>query len=243
MKTIKGYWIAALLMFAGVMQSCGNDDGYSIGDIAQDWVTIRVEGEGVYSFIGDTWGTMFPAANSVWNYSLVEGQRAFLVFNPLYDNYYGYDVGIKPEQIYPFLTKAVEELTEENEAEYANHPARFENLWIAGGYLNVIFGQKLPSEHKHRVSLVKKQGEEAISEDGYIHLEYRYNTYGDTLDVIKPGVVCFNLNTLPLDEAKGIKLQVNEAYGGEQVFTFENMNQQTPEEVKRLSPVTEAQVR
>ena len=100
MKKLKKYWIAAFFVFAGLLQSCDDDEGYSIGDIANDWVTIRVEGEGVYSFTGDTWGTMYPAANAVWNYSLVEGQRAFLVFNPLFDNYYGYDVGFVNDEVY-----------------------------------------------------------------------------------------------------------------------------------------------
>lgn len=97
MKILKKYWIIAVLALVNALQSCSDDDGYSVGDIATDWVTVRVEGEGVYSFTGDTWGTMYPAVNGVWNYSLVEGQRAFLVFNPLFDNYYGYDVGIKAE--------------------------------------------------------------------------------------------------------------------------------------------------
>ena len=244
MKKLKKYWIAAFFVFAGLLQSCDDDEGYSIGDIANDWVTIRVEGEGVYSFTGDTWGTMYPAANAVWNYSLVEGQRAFLVFNPLFDNYYGYDVGIKPERIYPFLTKSVEELTDENEEEFADHPAYLDNMWIAGGYLNVIFNQKLPTTHKHRVSLVKKAGEPDIADDGYIHLEYRYNTYGDTLDVFNPsvGVVCYNLNTLPLEEAKGIKLKINEAYYGERILSFENMNEPTPDDAKELHSIARLEV-
>ena len=67
MKKLKKYWIVASFVFAGLLQSCDDDEGYSIGDIANDWVTIRVEGEGVYSFTSDTWGTMYPAANAVWN--------------------------------------------------------------------------------------------------------------------------------------------------------------------------------
>lgn len=245
MKKLKRYWLIIVLASIGMLQSCSDDEGYSIGDIASDWVTIRVEGDGVYSFTGDTWGTMYPAANGVWNYSLVEGQRAFLIFNPLVDHYYGYDVGIKAEKIYPFLTKAVEDLTSENEDEYADDPAYLENLWVSGGYLNVIFSQKYPSQHAHRVSLVKKVGEQDIADDGYIHLEYRYNTYGDTLNVFNPnvGVVCYNLNTLPLDKAKGIKLKVNEAYYGEHVLTFNNMNEEIPDEVKHLSYTDEADIK
>lgn len=42
MKKLKKYWIAAFFVFAGLLQSCDDDEGYSIGDIANDWVTIRV---------------------------------------------------------------------------------------------------------------------------------------------------------------------------------------------------------
>ena len=235
-----GFWICALVL--GLFQaSCDDGDGYSIGDIAYDWVTVHVQSEGVYTFTGDTWGTMYPAAPVVWGYRLAEGTRGLLVFNPLYDDYYGYDVGIKPQQLRPFLTKTVEELTDANEAEYANHPAYVLDAWVAGGYMNILFNMKMPLDKKHRVSLVKRADEPAIEEDGYIHLEYRYNTYGDTTDVFNPyeEVVCYNLNTLPLDEADGIKMKVNSAIYGEQTLVFENMDQEVPEEAKNISTFTE----
>ena len=43
MKKLKKYWIAAFFVFAGLLQSCDDDEGYSIGDIANDWVTIRLK--------------------------------------------------------------------------------------------------------------------------------------------------------------------------------------------------------
>ena len=55
-----GLWVCALVL--GLFQaSCDDGDGYSIGDIAYDWVTVHVQSDGVYTFTGDTWGTMFPA--------------------------------------------------------------------------------------------------------------------------------------------------------------------------------------
>ena len=138
-----GFWICALVL--GLFQaSCDDGDGYSIGDIAYDWVTVHVQSEGVYTFTGDTWGTMYPAAPVVWGYRLAEGTRGLLVFNPLYDDYYGYDIGIKPQQLRPFLTKTVEELTDANEAEYGNHPAYVLDAWVAGGYMNILFNMKMP---------------------------------------------------------------------------------------------------
>ena len=44
MKILKKYWIIAVLALVNALQSCSDDDGYSVGDIATDWVTVRVEG-------------------------------------------------------------------------------------------------------------------------------------------------------------------------------------------------------
>ena len=36
-------------------QSCDDDDGYSLGDVAVDWATVNVKGAHVYDFTGDRW--------------------------------------------------------------------------------------------------------------------------------------------------------------------------------------------
>lgn len=234
MGKLKRYWILTFVFLTVFLQSCSDDDGYSIGDIGIDWVTVHVESDGLYTFTGDTWGTMFPAANAIWGYYPVEGQRALLYFNPLYDNYGGYDVGIKPEMIYPILTKSVESLTAENDKEFGDDPAYITDLWISGGYMNLMFKQKAPEKLKHLVSLVKRASEPDIADDGYIHLEYRYNTYGDTLDYVVPGVVSYNLDSLPLNEAKGIKLRVNDAIYGERIITFTQKEEPLPESAKQV---------
>ena len=74
-------------------------------------------------------------------------------FNPLYDNYEGYDHAVKVEHNYNVLTKQVEDLTAENESEFGNDPVwvNKDMMWIGGGYLNVIFRQNLPVKEKHLV--------------------------------------------------------------------------------------------
>lgn len=53
-----------LLAFLAVMgvtfQSCDDDDGYSLGDVAVDWATVNVKGAHVYDFTGDRWGQIWP---------------------------------------------------------------------------------------------------------------------------------------------------------------------------------------
>lgn len=224
---MKKYIITLLAGIALLTQSCDDNDGYSIGDLAADWVTVHKHSPQLYTYTGDTWGTLWPAAGGFTNLILQEGQRAILYFNPLWDNFDGYDAAIKPEYIQPFLTKQVEELTEENEEEYANHPTYIEDAWISADYLHIQFTQKLPQEKKHRVSLVHKVDEPIMDDQGYIQLEYRYNSYGDTLQMAQPALVCYNLQTLPLTEAKGIQLRVNDARKGERVITFNKEGEST----------------
>ena len=43
MKKLKKYWIVAFFVFAGLLQSCDDDEGYSIGDIANDWERLYLK--------------------------------------------------------------------------------------------------------------------------------------------------------------------------------------------------------
>lgn len=233
------HFLAVLLAIVGLtFHSCDNYDGYSIGDFAADWATVNVKGTHVYDFTGDTWGELWPAATDFPGYSPIDGQRVILYFNPLYDNYpTGYDCSVKVLGVREILTKQVEELTAENEEEYGNDPVSIfkGNMWISnGGYLNIIFNQDLPAKVKHRVSLVKNTTV-TPADDGYIHLEYRYNTYGDTTDYWVYGAVSFNLNSLDItSETKGVKIKINSADNGETEITFDLKKGSAPEELSKM---------
>lgn len=76
----------------------------------------------------------------------VDGQRVITVFNPIYDNYEGYDHAVKILRLEHALTKVVEPLTAENEEEYGNDPVLIYkgDLTVSGGYMNIVFMQNLP---------------------------------------------------------------------------------------------------
>ena len=147
-------------------------------------------------------------------------------------------MAIRPEYIRPFLTKRVEELTASNEADYANDPTYYEDAWVAADYLHIRFTQKLPKEQLHRVSLVHRADEPWVDADGYIHLEYRYNTYGDTLQVTAPALVCYRLQSLPLDEAKGIKVKVNDARKGVHELVFDKTEEEQQRNLGELAEIS-----
>lgn len=158
MKKLNLLLLAFLAVMGVTFQSCDDGDGYSLGDVAVDWATVNVKGAHVYDFTGDRWGQIWPATTDYFWYSPIDGQRVILYFNPLYDNYpEGYDCSVKVLSIKEILTKPIEELTAENEEEFGNDPVDIfeDNMWISGGYLNIIFNQNMPSKVKHLVSLVK----------------------------------------------------------------------------------------
>lgn len=231
MKKLNLLLLAFLAVVGVTFQSCDDGDGYSLGDVAVDWATANVQGTHVYDFTGDRWGKIWPATMDYSWYSPKDGQRVILYFNPLYDNYpEGYDCSVKVLSIREILTKQIEDLTAENEDEYGNDPVDiFEgNMWISGGCLNIIFNQNLPAKTKHRVSLVKNTTV-TPAEDGYIHLEYRYNTYEDTTGRWANGAVSFSLSSLELtSETKGIKVKVNSSVNGEKEIAFDLKEEPSP---------------
>ena len=99
-----------------MLQSC-DDDGYSIGDFSWDWATVRATGGGGYYLEGDNWGVIDPVATSIPWFKPVDGERVVAFFNPLYDMEGGKGVQVKMEGIQELLTKEVEDMSTEEEAE------------------------------------------------------------------------------------------------------------------------------
>ncbi len=65
------------------------------------------------------------------------------VFNPLWDDYAGYDHAVKLLRLQNVLTKEVETLTPETEEEFGNDPVRIYkgDITISGGYMNIFHAE------------------------------------------------------------------------------------------------------
>ena len=227
MKKLHWLFMAICLAVMPALQSCDDNDGYSLGDFTPPlWATVRVTGNAFYLNC-DVWGTLWPVNTDIGWYDAVDGQRVITVFNPLWDNYAGYDHAVKLLRLQNVLTKEVETLTPETEEEFGNDPVFIYkgDITISGGYMNIFFMQNLPSstDNKHRISLVRPQEDDALyGEDGYVHLELRYNDYDDLTGRRSPGAVSYNLNSLDIPfETKGIKLKLNSEENGEVEVTFD----------------------
>ncbi|MCI1648526.1 MAG: NigD-like protein [Bacteroides sp.] len=229
MKRFYGILLMVSLVILPVLYSCDNDDGYSLGDFSlPNWATVRVTGS-LYYLDCDYWGTLYPVNTDMSWYQPVDGQRVLTVFNPLSDNFEGYDHAVKILYIKNALTKGVDVLTDANNGDFGNDPViiRKGDLNISGGYLNIIFVQNLPKDvdTKHRISLVRSENAGSQETDGYIRLELRYNNYDDLSGVYAYGLVSFNLNSLNINsETKGIKLKLNSAENGEVEYSFDLKN-------------------
>lgn len=237
MKRLNWFLLSMLFLLIPVLQSCDENDGYSLGQLGSSWATVRVLSGNTYYLESDSYGTLWPAASSVYGYRPVDGKRVSVLFNPLYDDFDGYDMAIKVEDITPIQTKWVEDLTEENEKEFGNDPVTVlkKNIWIANGYLNMVYQQNKPVYEPHRVSLVRNTLLEPEN-DGYVHLEFRYNTFNDLSGWWGQGAVSFNLNGVDFAGKKGLKLKVNSAISGEaEEVTFDLKGEMPiPEEALNL---------
>lgn len=224
MRKLHWLFMAVCLAVMPVLQSC-DDDGNSLGDFTPPlWATVRVTGNAFYLDC-DAWGKLWPVNIDMGWYEPVDGQRVLTMFNPLSDKYGEYDYAVKLLRLQDVLTKEVEVLTPENEEEFGNDPVRIYHgdIGISGGYMNIIFLQNLPSNTKHRISLVRPQDDaELYAEDGYIHLELRYNDYDDLTGLRAYGAVSYNLSSLDItSETKGIKLKLNSEVNDEVELTFD----------------------
>lgn len=222
MNRFKLTFVVVLATLGLTFLSCDDDDNYSLGDIAIDWATVVSVDPHTYYLQSDTWGSLWPAATSIPAYKPVDGQRVIAVFNPLYDDFQGFDLAIKVEEIDEVLTKDVEILTTENDEAFGNDPLYIHEggIWVSGNHLNVAFLQNLPVREKHRISLVTSAMEPDAQ--GYVALELRYNNFDDVTGIGRNSYVSFDLRPLMQTEGvKGITLKCNLEETGEHLSTFD----------------------
>jgi hypothetical protein len=95
MRKLHWLFMAVCLAVMPVLHSCDDDEGYSIGDFTPPlWATVRVTGNAFYLDC-DVWGTLWPVNTDLWWYEPVDGKRVITMFNPLSDEFDGYDHAVK----------------------------------------------------------------------------------------------------------------------------------------------------
>lgn len=230
MKKIMYVWMwVCLSAMTLALHSCDDGDGYSLGDFtAPQLATVRAYGSNGFYLDCDVWGTCWPVNTDMAWYVPIDGQRVVTVFNPLWDNYGGFDHAVKILEIQNVLTKYVEPMLPGQEAEFGADPlpATEDGISITNGYLNVIFQTRLPFTTDVRLVYVKDDLTQTttpvVGADGYYHLELRCNTQADVETPGTYSVVSYSLSALHYtSDAAGIKLKVNLDGVGEKELTFD----------------------
>ena len=219
-KMLLGLCLCALMP---LFSSCAVIDGYSLCVFSPPlWATVRSQGTAFYLDC-DLWGTLWPVNTHLDSSQLVDGQRVITSFNPLADDYEGFDHAVKILSLQPVLTKQLEQVTPDTEEEYGNDPLLIYqgDMSVSGGYLNLLFLQNMPAKEKHRISLVQsKEDLQAGEEDDYLHCQLRYNDYDDLTGYRAYGAVSFYLGELP-KECQGVKVVLQSEKNGEVEAKFD----------------------
>ena len=190
-KFILGTITLAICVALG-LQSCDDNDGYSLDKFWVDIATVETDSNSsAYWFVLDDGTTLWPGASDI-RYLPVKGQRIILNYTILSDHMDGFDHYIKVNNIWNILTKEVIVLTAANADSIGNDPVKINDIWIGNNYLNVDFLFNYGGIRPHAINLVKNS---LIPDpqDGKIHLEFRHNAYGSTNTNLYNGLVCFDL--------------------------------------------------
>lgn len=223
MKKAKTLLYLCLCALMPLLCSCDDDnDGYSLGDFTPPlWATVRTQGTAFYLDC-DVWGTLWPVNTDLTGYEAVDGQRVITSFNPLADDFQGFDHAVKILTLHNVLTKQLESVTPDTDEAYGHDPLLIYqgDMGVSGGCLNLFFLQNLPAREKHRISLVQSAEDQMAGEaDGYLHCQLRYNDYDDLTGHRAYGAVSFHLGDL--QPYQGIKLQLQSEKNGAVEVTFD----------------------
>lgn len=223
MKKFALYLVFALMAFTPFLQSCDDDDSYSLNSYMIRMATVEKEAGTIYPyFVLDNGKTVWIAASQIYYEGLEAGQRVIVNITLLADNKEGFDYYARLNTYRPVLTKGVINLNEDNVDSIGNSKATITDMWVGADYLNVEFWMVRPSNESHMVNLVDNRMI-APDNDGYAHLEFRYNNMGDDKGSLTQKIVSFNLGDYgPVNkDLKGLKVKINSIKNGEKVLTFD----------------------
>lgn len=228
-KMIKILVLTLLVITPFSLQSCDND-GYSLGDFAVSYATVK-RATNTYYLKLDSGAKLWVSAGYL-GYNGLDGQRVIANYTILSDGNGEFDYYVKVNGLDELLTKNIEQVkSEKDDADFGNDNLYgLNDIWFGGGYVNVDFSYVLPkTAQKHRISLVENMLKES-PEDGYMYLELRYNTYDNLSSYYSRGIACFSTQSVELDGKKGFKVMWKDRDGKEQIATLDFSNK------KKISP-------
>lgn len=185
--------------------------------------TLRIIQGNDYYFDMDEGSKLYPGdTTALHNYTLTEGQRAFIYFNQLSTEKEGYKYNAQIRKIENILTKEIYLMPSDKADSIGNDPINIiEPVWAAGGYLTINYQTRNSglSDQKHQISLVLTETEAthpALTD--YVTLELRHNAHKDYTSTILPGIASFHTGNIAslLAGKKGVNIRFKSLYEGEQ---------------------------
>lgn len=228
MKKFKTTLYVLLLLFVTtpLLQSClddFDDDERSSLTIG----TLRIIDGKDYYFALDEGTKMYPGDTAyINNYTLVEGQRAFVYFNLLDEKMEGYDYNAKINHIENILTKDIYSMPAEKADSIGDDRINVTNIWFTGDYVNIQYQlyHSASADKKHMLNLIVNEASDGTNDkEGYITLEFRQNAFDDTPRTPGAGIVSFKLDNIAdrMEGKQGLNIRVKTLYDGERYMTVD----------------------
>lgn len=111
-------------------------------------------------------------------------------------------------------------LNPDNMDSIGNMKVQIKDIWFSNEYMNVRFMLNFPNPQRPILNLVVNEMIPLVN-DGYAHLELRYNNNGSQGRLV-PGLVSFKLGSYSPEnsELKGLKVLVRPVGGEEKTYIF-----------------------
>lgn len=230
MKKQKMTFVTLMLLFltTPMLQSCLDDWNNDYNTLFAIGTVEVIEGKDYY-FALDEGSKLYPSDTSyVHNYTVVDGQRAFIYFSKLDEKLPGYDYNAQINHIENILTKDIYFMPAEKADSIGDDRINATDFWITGDYLNIKyqFYHSNNEEKKHMLNLVVNEASTGENDKpDYVNLEFRHNAYNDSQLQLGTGMVSFKLDNIAglVEGKKGLSIRVKSLYDGER-FTTVNIN-------------------
>ncbi len=218
-KIVFGMLIGSLL----ILNSCLNDDGYSLGDqwigfgIVKNTDNLMVELDN-----GDLLKAISYGNSAYYNFEtrngLNSGDRVFVNFTILDDSkndsteittYY-----VQLNSLEEILLKQIIDITPENEDSIGSDPVIVQDAWVANNMVNFKL-KYWGRDQTHFINLVKQPGEFAANNQPF-QLELKHNSNDDPRDIPYFAYVSFHLDSLMVTGLDSVRFNVTcEDYDGD----------------------------
>ncbi|WP_455671449.1 NigD-like protein [Phocaeicola sp.] len=218
----KLFFMAVLLIGVSAFYGCGNDDDdYPKATIAIGMATVeRPPQYDAPYFVLDNGKKMWVVQSLVPYQDLKAGERIFGNYSLLQPGEDGFNYNIRLNDYTMVPVQEVIDLNVENVDSIGNNSVQVRNMWPSVDYLNVRFMLNYPNPQRPILNLAFNEMI-PLENDGYAHLELRYNNNGSQGRLV-PGMVSFKLGKYgPSNtELKGLKVLVKTSDNGEKTYTF-----------------------